>query len=86
MGLLIATTAFAQNIPAESFETYRELADSLYNAEQISQSLELYEKLALSGDALSAYELYEIYSQGFSVEKDLSIANRWLFWLNCSYP
>ena len=78
ISLLFATTVFAQDIPTDSFGTYRKVADSLFNIKQTSQSIELYERLAQSGDALSAYELYGIYSQGLSVEKDISIANKWL--------
>ena len=39
------------------------------NAKTI-QSIELYKRLAKSGDEIFGYELYEIYSQGMGVEAD----------------
>lgn len=74
----LVSTAFAQDISSEDFTKFREQADSLFIKEQLSSSVELYKRLALSGDATSAYELFEIYSQGMGVDTDVSEAKKWL--------
>lgn len=69
---------YAQDIPVEEFSQYRDWADSLFNAKQYDESIKLYKMLAKSGDATAGYELYEIYSQGIGVKKDIYEANNWL--------
>jgi len=40
-------------------------------------AIDLYKKLVLSGDALSGYQLYDIYSKGMGVQKDETEAQKW---------
>ena len=67
----------AQNIPADSLDYYRKTAHRLYIDNRMDEAVELYKKLALSGDALSGYQLHEIYSQGKGVPKDPQEAEKW---------
>ena len=67
----------AQNIPADSLDYYRKTAHRLYIENRMDEAVELYKKLALSGDALSGYQLHEIYSQGKGVPKDPQEAEKW---------
>jgi len=69
--------SFAQNIPADSLDFYRRSAHVLLIDHRVDEAVELYKKLALSGDALSGYQLYELYSQGKGVPKDPQEAEKW---------
>ena len=73
----MAIAASAQNIPVESFVEYREQADLLFEKLQYDESIDLYMQLAFSGDVYSCNKLYNIYSQGIGVERDMSIAEKW---------
>ena len=42
-----------------------------------ARAVDLYKQLALSGDALSGYQLYELYSEGKGVPKDEYEAAKW---------
>ena len=70
MILFISISASAQDIPVESFVTYRDPIVFLFMNAKTIQSIELYKRLAKSGDEIFGYELYEIYSQGMGVEAD----------------
>ena len=69
--------SFAQNIPADSLDFYRRSAHVLLIDHRVDEAVELYKKLALSGDALSGYQLYELYSKGKGVPKDPQEAEKW---------
>lgn len=75
---LCATIAYAQNIPADSLDYYRKAAHRMYIDKDMSGAIDLYKKLVMSGDALSGYQLSEIYSQGQGVPKDEIEAKKWL--------
>jgi hypothetical protein len=77
LACFIGLTSFAQNIPADSLEFYRRSAHVLLIDNKMDEAVALYKKLALSGDALSGYQLYELYSQGKGVQKDPQEAERW---------
>lgn len=74
---LFGAAAFAQNIPADSLDSYRKSAHQILIAGDTAGAVELYKQLALSGDALSGYQLYELYSQGKGVPKDAHEAAKW---------
>ena len=74
---LLWTAAFAQNIPAESLDTYRNNAYLMFMEGDTVKAVDLYKQLALSGDALSGYQLYDLYSQGKGVTKNLQEAEKW---------
>ena len=74
---LIGAAAVAQNIPADSLDYYRKAAHGLFIEKKMSEAVDLYKNLALSGDALSGYQLYELYSQGKGVPKDPQEAAKW---------
>ena len=74
---LLWTAAFAQNIPADSLDTYRKEAHRMLIAGDTSGAVDFYKQLALSGDALSGYQLYELYSEGKGVPKDEHEAAKW---------
>lgn len=74
---LLWTAAFAQNIPADSLDSYRKEAHRMLIDQNTSEAVELYKRLTLSGDALSGYQLYELYSQGQGVPKDEAEAKKW---------
>ena len=74
---LFGTALFAQNIPADSLDYYRKAAHRMLIDKNTSEAVELYKRLTLSGDALSGYQLYELYSRGEVVPKDEAEANRW---------
>ncbi|MBK8188092.1 MAG: sel1 repeat family protein [Cellvibrio sp.] len=44
----------------------------------INYGIELHEKLAASGFAMSAFSLFTVYYHGKSVKKDIELANKWL--------
>jgi len=73
----IGLVSFAQNIPADSLDFYRRSAHVLLIEKKVDEAVELYKKLALSGDALSGYQLHELYSQGNGVPKDPQEAEKW---------
>ena len=75
---LLWTAAFAQNIPADSLDTYRKEAHRMLIAGDTAGAVDFYKQLALSGDALSGYLLYELYSEGKGVPKDEHEAAKWL--------
>ena len=77
LACFIGLTSFAQNIPADSLEFYRRSAHVLFIDNKVDEAVAVYKKLALSGDALSGYQLYELYSQGKGVQKDPQEAERW---------
>lgn len=77
LACFIGLTSFAQNIPADSLEFYRRSAHVLLIDNKVDEAVALYKNLALSGDALSGYQLYELYSQGKGVQKDPQEAERW---------
>ena len=68
----------AQNVPQDSFALYHEKADALFTEKKYDESVSLLSQLALSGDASAAYELAEIYSQGYGVEINQEEAEKWL--------
>ncbi len=74
---LLWTAVFAQNIPAESLDTYRNNAYLMFMEGDTVNAVDLYKQLAMSGDALSGYYLYEIYSKGEGTWKDPEEAERW---------
>ena len=74
---LLWTAAFAQNIPADSLDSYRKKAHQTLIAGDTAGAVDFYKQLALSGDALSGYQLYELYSQGKGVPKDEHEAAKW---------
>ena len=74
---LLWTAAFAQNIPADSLDTYRKEAHRMLIAGDTAGAVDFYKQLALSGDALSGYQLYELYSEGKGVPKDEHEAAKW---------
>ena len=74
---LLWTAAFAQNIPAESLDTYRNNAYLMFMEGDTVKAVDLYKQLALSGDALSGYQLYDLYSQGKGVTKNPQEAEKW---------
>ncbi len=74
---LVWTAAFAQNFPAESLNTYRDNAYQLFMAGDTAKAVDLYKQLVQSGDALSGYYLYEIYTKGEGAWKDPDEAERW---------
>ena len=73
----IALASFAQNIPADSLDYYRKSAHRLFIENRMDEAVELYKNLALSGDALSGYQLHDLYSQGKGVPKDPQEAEKW---------
>ena len=77
LACFIGFTSFAQNIPTDSLEFYRRSAHVLLIDNKVDEAVALYKKLALSGDALSGYQLYELYSQGKGVQKDPQEAEKW---------
>lgn len=77
MVCFIGMVAFAQNIPTDSLEYYRNAAQMLLIENKVEEAVELYKKLAMNGDALSGHQLYELYSQGKGVQKNLRQAERW---------
>lgn len=74
---LLWTGAFAQNIPADSLDSYRRNAHRMLIDGDTARAVDLYKQLALSGDALSGYQLYELYSEGKGVPKDEYEAVKW---------
>lgn len=74
---LLWTGAFAQNIPADSLDSYRRNAHRMLIDGDTARAVDLYKQLALSGDALSGYQLYELYSEGKGVPKDGYEAVKW---------
>jgi hypothetical protein len=70
--------SFAQTIPSDSLNYYKGIADSLFATQEYQQAILSYQNLAQSGNVESAYELYEIYHNGFGVEMNENEANRWL--------
>ncbi len=74
---LLWTAAFAQNIPADSLDTYRKEAHRMLIAGDTAGAVDFYKQLAMSGDALSGYQLYELYSEGKGVPKDEHEAAKW---------
>ena len=74
---LLWTAAFAQNIPADSLDTHRKEAHRMLIAGDTAGAVDFYKQLALSGDALSGYLLYELYSEGKGVPKDEHEAAKW---------
>ena len=74
---LVGCAAYAQNIPADSLDFYRKSAHKLLFENKVDEAVELYKNLALSGDALSGYQLQELYSQGKGVQKDPVEAEKW---------
>ena len=74
---LLWTGAFAQNIPADSLDSYRRNAHRMLIDGDTARAVDLYKQLALSGDALSGYQLYELYSEGKGVPKDEYEAAKW---------
>ena len=74
---LLWTAAFAQNIPADSLDSYRKEAHRMLIAGDTAGAVDFYKQLALSGDALSGYQLYELYSEGKGVPKDEYEAVKW---------
>ena len=62
LACFIGLTSFAQNIPTDSLEFYRRSAHVLLIDNKVDEAVALYKKLALRGDALSGYQLYELYS------------------------
>lgn len=74
---LLWTAAFAQNIPADSLDSYRKEAHRMLIAGDTAGAVDFYKQLALSGDALSGYLLYELYSEGKGVPKDEHEAVKW---------
>ena len=75
--LLLGGTAFAQSIPADSLGSYRRHAFHTLAAGDTVGAAELYKLLALGGDALSGYCLYEIYSKGEGVWNNPEEAEKW---------
>jgi len=73
----VGLASYAQNIPADSLDYYRRAAHRLLIDNRVDEAVELYKNLALSGDALSGYQLHELYSQGKGVQKDPVEAERW---------
>lgn len=73
----VGLASYAQNIPADSLDYYRRSAHALLIDRRVDEAVELYKNLALSGDALSGYQLHELYSQGKGVQKDPVEAERW---------
>lgn len=73
----IRFVSYAQNIPADSLDYYRKSAHRLLIDNRVGEAIELYKNLALSGDALSGYQLCEFYSQGKGVQKDPVEAEKW---------
>lgn len=77
LACLVGCAAYAQNIPADSLDFYRKSAHRLLIENKVDEAVELYKNLALSGDALSGYQLQELYSQGNGVQKDPVEAEKW---------
>ena len=73
----VGLASFAQNIPADSLDYYRKSAHGLFIENRMEEAIGLYKNLALSGDALSGYQLHVIYSQGQGVPKDPQEAKKW---------
>lgn len=75
---LLSLAVFAQTVPSESFDSFREQADSLFHQREYSQAIGLYKRLAVSGDVQACYNLNEIYSNGMGVDVDKVKAEQWL--------
>lgn len=73
----VGLASYAQNIPADSLDYYRRSAHALLIDRRVDEAVDLYKRLALSGDALSGYQLHELYSQGERVQKDPVEAEKW---------
>ncbi len=68
----------AQIIPKDSFAIYHEKSDNLFVEKKYDESVLILTRLAHSGDVAAAYELAEIFAQGYGVEADQETAEKWL--------
>ena len=73
----VGLASYAQTIPTDSLDFYRRSAHRLLIDNRVDEAVALYKNLALSGDALSGYQLHELYSQGERVQKDPVEAEKW---------
>ncbi len=76
--LSMGLATYAQTIPADSVKYYHSYAEELYKQKQYTPSIDLFKRLAISGDAGAAYKLYDIFTYGLGVTADQKKADEWL--------